>query len=88
MRVERRIGDQDRIQPVMPALVAGIHVVRFRKIEDVDGRDKPGHDAWHVQSLLLGLRERLRDPRPGLLVHCGGLVEAGLQRVPGLVAGG
>jgi hypothetical protein len=26
----------------MPALVAGIHV--FAAVEDVDGRDKPGHD--------------------------------------------
>jgi hypothetical protein len=26
----------------MPALVAGIHV--FATVEDVDGRDKPGHD--------------------------------------------
>jgi hypothetical protein len=29
----------------MPALVAGIHVFLPSKIEDVDGRDKPGHDA-------------------------------------------
>jgi hypothetical protein len=28
---------------VMPALVAGIHDLAKR--EDVDGRDKPGHDA-------------------------------------------
>lgn len=28
---------------VMPALVAGIHVLVAK--EDVDGRDKPGHDA-------------------------------------------
>jgi hypothetical protein len=27
----------------MPGLVPGIHVLPFRK-EDVDGRDKPGHD--------------------------------------------
>jgi hypothetical protein len=27
---------------VMPALVAGIHV--FAVKQDVDGRDKPGHD--------------------------------------------
>jgi hypothetical protein len=31
---------------VMPGLVPGIHVfARFNK-EDVDGRDKPGHDAF------------------------------------------
>jgi hypothetical protein len=30
---------------VMPALVAGIHVLfSFRGGKDVDGRDKPGHD--------------------------------------------
>ena len=29
----------------MPALVAGIHVfTAFPSSEDVDGRDKPGHD--------------------------------------------
>jgi hypothetical protein len=32
---------------VMPALVAGIHVFLIDLIgaKDVDGRDKPGHDA-------------------------------------------
>jgi hypothetical protein len=30
---------------VMPALVAGIHVLgTYQHIKDVDGRDKPGHD--------------------------------------------
>jgi len=28
----------------MPALVAGIHVLLTAAKEDVDGRDKPGHD--------------------------------------------
>jgi hypothetical protein len=28
----------------MPALVAGIHVFLYALIQDVDGRDKPGHD--------------------------------------------
>jgi hypothetical protein len=28
----------------MPALVAGIHVLHFRRHQDVDGRDEPGHD--------------------------------------------
>jgi hypothetical protein len=32
-------------RPVMPALVAGIHVLECKSYEDVDGRDKPGHDA-------------------------------------------
>jgi hypothetical protein len=30
---------------VMPALVAGIHVFFIPSSEDVDGRDKPGHDG-------------------------------------------
>jgi hypothetical protein len=34
------------ISAVMPALVAGIHVLLVALVgkEDVDGRDKPGHD--------------------------------------------
>jgi hypothetical protein len=28
----------------MPALVAGIHVLRTFRNKDADGRDKPGHD--------------------------------------------
>jgi hypothetical protein len=35
---------------VMPGLVPGIHVLATK--EDVDGRDKPGHDA---QLFALGL---------------------------------
>ncbi len=32
--------------PVMPALVAGIHVfLAGPPLKDVDGRDKPGHDS-------------------------------------------
>jgi hypothetical protein len=29
----------------MPALVAGIHVLKHSDTQDVDGRDKPGHDS-------------------------------------------
>jgi hypothetical protein len=29
---------------VMPALVAGIHVLEPGRAKAVDGRDKPGHD--------------------------------------------
>jgi hypothetical protein len=29
----------------MPGLVPGIHVLVSFNIEDVDGRDKPGHDG-------------------------------------------
>jgi hypothetical protein len=32
---------------VMPALVAGIHVLRRVQRKGVDGRDKPGHDGKH-----------------------------------------
>ena len=35
----------------MPALVAGIHVFFAHPIEDVDGRDKPGHDGGEGQGL-------------------------------------
>jgi hypothetical protein len=28
----------------MPGLVPGIHVLKPLRYEDVDGRDKPGHD--------------------------------------------
>jgi hypothetical protein len=34
----------DQIRVVMPALVAGIHVLETQARKDVDGRDKPGHD--------------------------------------------
>jgi hypothetical protein len=30
---------------VMPALVAGIHVLNNMRGQDVDGRVKPGHDG-------------------------------------------
>ncbi|WP_281930525.1 hypothetical protein [Methylocystis iwaonis] len=46
---------------VMPALVAGIHAAQraeqrgassqtISSRPGVDGRDKPGHDAWRVRS--------------------------------------
>jgi hypothetical protein len=36
----------NRLSSVMPALVAGIHVfLASLQLKDVDGRDKPGHDA-------------------------------------------
>jgi hypothetical protein len=30
----------------MPGLVPGIHVLKLTRKEDVDGRDKPGHDEF------------------------------------------
>jgi hypothetical protein len=38
----------------MPGLVPGIHVFPGAWL-DVDGRDKPGHDAW-VSDFLLSLQ--------------------------------
>jgi hypothetical protein len=36
-------GTKSRL--VMPALVAGIHVLKAKPIKGVDGRNKSGHDA-------------------------------------------
>jgi len=36
----------------MPALVAGIHVLLSDRMTDVDGRDKPGHDASIAAALV------------------------------------
>ena len=36
--------------PVMPALVAGIHVLDGDALQNVDGRDKPGHDDELVRA--------------------------------------
>jgi hypothetical protein len=45
---------------VMPALVAGIHVLIAVMVEDVDCRDKPGHDGLE----FVGWAER-GDPHAG-----------------------
>src|SRR5258708_7008347 len=40
------------LSAVMPALVAGIHVfLATLSKQDVDGRDKPGHDSGKVGSI-------------------------------------
>ena len=36
----------------MPGLVPGIHVLPFRGGKDVDGRDKPGHDAERADQVI------------------------------------
>jgi hypothetical protein len=36
----------------MPGLVPGIHVLTLQR-EDVDGRDKPGHDGTVTYSCLV-----------------------------------
>ena len=38
-------GEAHHLSSVMPALVAGIHVLQRCDIEDVDGRNKSGHDV-------------------------------------------
>jgi hypothetical protein len=43
---------------VMPGLVPGIHVLGATSKEDVDGRDKPGHDEKATHSQYV--RQRLR----------------------------
>lgn len=42
----------------MPALVAGIHVFEHLRNEDVDGRDKPGHDSNTSRRNIRELRMR------------------------------
>jgi hypothetical protein len=37
--------DRLRLSFAMPGLVPGIHLLRRRRKENVDGRDKPGHDV-------------------------------------------
>jgi hypothetical protein len=37
----------------MPRLVPGIHVFRAASKEDVDGRDKPGHDEEMVSGHVI-----------------------------------
>ena len=47
---ERRKRSRFVAEFVMPGLVPGIHVLQTCGKEDVDGRDKPGHDGgvlWH-----------------------------------------
>jgi hypothetical protein len=38
------------LSTVMPGLVPGIHVLRSRTQEGVDGRDKPGHDKNKIMT--------------------------------------
>jgi hypothetical protein len=39
----------------MPGLVPGIHVFLFGANEDVDGRDKPGHDVVDIAAYFLNV---------------------------------
>ena len=51
---------------VMPALVAGIHVFLRRRSQDVDGRDKPGHDDWRLRPHEQGAIKPHGKTRPDL----------------------
>jgi hypothetical protein len=53
----------------MPGLVPGIHVYRQRK-QDVDGRDKPGHDGW-VNYYFKHCHGKLRQIKPEQLATTG-----------------
>jgi hypothetical protein len=49
LRLKRVSVRSNHLAAVMPALVAGIHVfLRCLRKQDVDGRDKPGHDSGEV----------------------------------------
>jgi hypothetical protein len=65
---QAQIGTRATPAPSSPALPAGIHVfTNSQHYEDVDGRDKPGHDAEHValfeRNRLLVLQRSIRPPR-------------------------
>jgi len=46
----------------MPALVAGIHVLKRSETKDVDGRDKPGHDVVSASiPMQVGITHRWGD---------------------------
>jgi hypothetical protein len=45
----------------MPALVAGIHVLRHTN-KDVDGRNKSGHDESQAVICLIAVRRRSQRP--------------------------
>jgi hypothetical protein len=53
----------------MPGLVPGIHVFLSLATEDVDGRDKPGHDG-SVFGTIPALRSSVKNAaaRPGHVV--------------------
>jgi ABC-2 type transport system ATP-binding protein len=48
----------------MPALVAGIHVLKTPKMKDVDGRNKPGHDEQARRSHFRFIRFTTPKPVP------------------------
>jgi hypothetical protein len=44
---------EDKSLHVMPGLVPGIHVFLLAAVQDVDSRDKPGHDDVETDVTLL-----------------------------------
>jgi hypothetical protein len=61
----------------MPALVAGIHVLKIVKFKDVDGRDKPGHDGVACCSSSLAPANGGRQTAPPVLARIHVLVRRG-----------
>jgi MFS family permease len=59
----------------MPGLVPGIHVLECQTNQDVDGRDKPGHD--HMNGSLMDARLKIRETSlPASRVYHGWLMVA------------
>jgi hypothetical protein len=47
----------------MPGFMPGIHVLFFLRWQDLDGRDKPGHDAgWSLSAFTRVLESLWRHP--------------------------
>src|SRR5258708_26661653 len=51
----RRVVSRIKHSAVMPGLVPGIHVLGDEQKQDVDNRDKPGHDEFRLPMLLITL---------------------------------
>ena len=51
---------------VMPGFMPGIHVLKTRRKEDVDGRDKPGHDSEKQCLASVGCEDYVPSPRDRL----------------------
>jgi hypothetical protein len=59
---------------VMPGLVPGIHVLRYCRNKDVDGRDKPGHDEEKDDGLSrCGIKRQCPPPLFFIAASCSGL---------------
>src|SRR6187401_1885842 len=64
--------------------VPGIHVLGFVKQEDVDGRDKPGHDEEKFSSVIIAMMGLLTTPANAsdpVLLHAAGSLRGALTEV-------